>query len=86
MKRIVHLMFFAVVACGADTASSQELPAQKANPESAESQLSVAAFGQAAERHAAPEARPVRKVESMVESLGLAGHGPFPSRGGPNDD
>ena len=86
MKRIVHLVFFAVVACGAETALSQESRAPEAKLENAESYVNVAAFGQAAERHAAPEARPVRKLESMLESTGLAGYGPFPSRGGPNDD
>ena len=89
MKRMVQLVVLAALACGAEMAGAQEgaePQVLEAASQSAESYPSVARVGQSAERHAAPEARPIRKVESLFESSGLAGHGPFPSRGGPIDD
>lgn len=86
MKRILNLMFIAVVACGAETVASQEAAIQDTVARGGEASLSIAALGQAVERHAAAEAQPARKAESFLYKMGLTGHGPFPSRGGPIDD
>lgn len=87
MKRIIHLVFAAAVVSGAGLARTQDSDGfvVEAPLENAEIYLNVAAMGQAAERHAAPEAQSMRKVESMVEGTGLARYGAFP-HGGPKED
>ena len=87
MERIVHLIFVAAVACAAQAAWSQkplETPARAGAVENAT--FDVAALGRALERHEAAEAQMAPKRESLLQTLGLAGTGPFPSRGGPLDD
>ena len=90
MKRITHLVFVAVLTCGAQSAWANE-PAEQAaaeaSAESAEKYLNVAAIGGSVEKHSpAVEAPRARKPEGMLERLGLAGRDAFPSSGGPIDD
>lgn len=88
MKRMIHLVFVAALVSGAGLAGTQapgSLVAE-APQENQEVYLNVAAMGQASERHAAPEAQPIRRVESMMEGPGLGRYGGFLPRSGPNDD
>ena len=88
MKRIIHLVFVAAVVSGAGLAGTQDSGplVAEAPLENAEIYLNVAAMGQAAERHAAPEAQPIRKVESMVEGAAFGRYGGFLPRSGASDD
>ena len=82
MERFIHVLFAGVLACAAQAALSQS-----SNQVAGETETyaNVAAMGQSAERHAAPEAQVKPRIESLLEATGLAGSGPFPSRGGPLD-
>jgi hypothetical protein len=83
MKRIVQTAAVAVLVLGAQVAWSGEnitLPP--------EAYFNVAQMGSASESEAAvvSETRSVHTRAPILEELGLAGVGPFPSRGGPLDD
>lgn len=82
MKRIVHTAAVAVMVLGAQVVLAGEnitLPP--------EAYFNVAQMGSASESHGVmSETRSVHKRASVLEELGLAGEGPFPSRGGPIDD
>jgi hypothetical protein len=85
MKRVLNVLFVTAVMCGHGAVASEEGRAHAdAGPD--EASFIVAALGRSIERHAAAEAAPARKAESFLYTMGLAGHGPFPSRGGPLDD
>ena len=77
MKRISHLVVVAALAFGAQAAWSDD----EVNTES----LTVAAIDSYGESTLAPESAKAKKSESMLDALGLGGHG-SPSRGGPIDD
>jgi hypothetical protein len=82
MKRIAYAVAVVALGLGAQAAWSGEnitLPP--------EAYMNVAQMGSTTEGQvvvgAAKEGRGTR---SLLEELGLAAHGPFPSRGGPIDD
>lgn len=81
MKRIAHVVAVVALGLGAQAAWSGEnitLPP--------EAYVNVAQMGSSSEGQVATsEAKEVRKSRDLLEELGLAGHGPFPSRGGPID-
>ena len=88
MKRIPQVVMIASLAFAVASAWSGEghVPPENDPRDSAESYLNVAAIGsQTAARDMAVEAAPERKRAGMLEDLGIAGHGPFPSSGGPLD-
>lgn len=88
MKRIAHAVAVAALVFGAQAALAGEnitLPSPSA--EHAETYLNVAQMGAVDDRQVgAQAAQSTRKARNMLEELGLAGDGPFPSRGGPIDD
>ena len=77
MKRIVQFAVLAALACGAQAAWAED--------QSQES-ISVAQASSAEERRVAREAQPAPKPRNLLQELGLATDGPFPSRGGPIGD
>lgn len=88
MKRIPQLVMIAGLAFSLPSAWAGEghVPPEN-DPRDAETYLNVAAIGsQGAARDMAVEAQPQRKHENLLEQSGLAGHGVFPSRGGPIDE
>ena len=82
MKRFNHIAAVAFMLLGSQVASAGEnvtLPP--------EAYLNVAQMGSASESHAVmSETRAIHKRAPVLEELGSAGVGPFPSRGGPIDD
>lgn len=77
MKRTLKMAALAALAFGAQAAWSED---------QASGQITVAqATASEARQMAVGEAQPARKP-SMLEQLGLAGVGPFPSQGGPIDE
>lgn len=88
MKRISHLVVGVVLACGAQLAWSGEghvPPVYDPRDAAAEANLSVAAMSGSAERQESASAPQRTQRPNVLEELGLAGHGPFPSSGGPID-
>ena len=74
MKRTLKMAVLAALTFGAQAASSQE-------------QITVAqAVTTAEDRQVSLSQAQAPRKASMLEELGLAGHGPFPSRGGPIDE
>lgn len=90
MKRIAHFVVVTVLAFSAQAAWSDEAVEQAAtgsSTERLEAYLSVAAIDSVAERKTySSGAFMSRRPEGLVETLGLAGHDGFPSRGGPIDN
>ena len=82
MKRITHAVAAVALGLGAQAAWSGEnitLPP--------EAYVNVAQMGSSSEGQVAVrEAQEVGRSRSLLDQIGLAGHGPFPSRGGPIDD
>ena len=88
MTAIAHMLVAGVVAFGAQAARAQDAPGRTAaSPvESSEPYMNIAALEAAVERHGFVSNAPgKRESESLLEILGLAGRGPYPSRGGPLD-
>ena len=88
MKRIAHMLVAGVVAFGAQAACAEEAagPTAPRPVESSEPYINIAALEAAVERHGFVSTAPgKRESESLLEILGLAGRGPYPSRGGPLD-
>ena len=85
MKSIVKLAAVAALAFGAQAAWSQQSEQQipQGNLESVDVVAQASTSGRRQEP-VAREAQPRRL--STFEATGLAGDGPFPSRGGPSDD
>ena len=79
MKRIAYLGVLAVLACGAQAASAQDINDGAA--------LNVAQVAGPTERYeAARAAQPLSSGRNMLIELGLSSGDGFPSRGGPLDD
>ena len=84
MKSISHMVVVAALACAGQAAWSDETsPAKEQSAESLNVAQIVAPEGHPA---AASEVSSARKSRNILEELGLAGDGPFPSRGGPIDE
>jgi hypothetical protein len=81
MKRIAHAVAVVALGLSAQAAWSGEnitLPP--------EAYMNVAQMGSTSEGQVVVrEAPEIRRGFDLLEELGLAGHGPFPSRGGPID-
>jgi hypothetical protein len=88
MKRIAQAALVTVLACGAQAVfaqqSDQQIPQTNAGMEAA---VVAQAGPGSTERQpvARGEAQP-RRALSTLEATGLAGDGPFPSKGGAHDD
>ena len=79
MKRIAQLAVLAVLACGAQAASAQDV--------NDGARLTVAQAAAPAERYeAARSAQPLSSGRDMLIELGFSSGDGFPSRGGPLDD
>ena len=87
MKYLANLLIAGVLACSAQAAHPDEGSPRGTpqHPESSEPYLNFAALTAAVERHGFVAAPRRRESESLLEILGLAGRGPYPSRGGPLD-
>ena len=84
MKRITGLVMVACMALGSQSVFANEGSAAAENDSRDKAEMSVANVGASSEPSAMKEARPARM--NLLEELGIAGHGPFPSKGGPIDD
>ena len=84
MKRITQLVMVAVLAIGGQSVFANEGNVAPENDSRDKAEMSVANVGASSEQSAMKEAKPARR--NLLEELGIAGHGPFPSRGGPIDD
>jgi len=85
MKRITQLVVVAGLAFGAQSVGAGDGHVPFENDIRDQAQTSGAAVGASGSQSAMQTVAPVRQVEGLLEALGIAGHGPFPSSGGPID-
>ena len=83
MKRIAQLVMVTGLALGGQSVFAGEGHVPPENDIRDKVAMDVGASSQ---QSAMNEAKPARKVAGLLEALGIAGHGPFPSKGGPIDD
>ena len=86
MKRITQLVMVAGLVFGGQSVWAGEGQMAPENDVRDNVEMNVAAIGASSEQAAVKEAKPGRKSEGLLETLGIAGHGPFPSRGGSISD
>ena len=86
MKRITQLVVVAGLVLGGQSVFAGEGHGPPENDIRDKVEMNVAAVGASSEQSAMREAKSARKSEGLLETLGIAGHGPFPSKGGPIDD
>ena len=84
MKRITQLVMVACLAIGGQSVFANEGNVAPENDGRDKVAMDVGATGASSEQSAMKEAKPARR--NLLEELGIAGHGPFPSKGGPIDD
>ena len=91
MKRVAQLVMVAGLALGAQSAWSGEghVPYENDPRDTPAYFESIARTADASLEgvagRPAEEAQPKQQRANVLEEMGLAGHGPFPSRGGPID-
>ena len=92
MKRVAQLVMVAGFAFGVQGAWSGEgyVPFENDLRDTPEYYQSIARTADVAVEgvagRPAEEAQPTQQRGDQLEEMGLAGHGPFPSRGGPIDN
>jgi hypothetical protein len=85
MKRINQLVMVACLALGGQSVFANEGNATPENDSRDKAEMSVANVGASNEQSAMKEAKPAHARQNLLEELGIAGHGPLPSKGGPID-
>ena len=88
VKRIVQIAVVALSFSAGAAFAQQDQQMPKAADSTADTYISVAQASQNAEPMSLQREAPVVKARkpSLLEEIGLAGEGSFPSRGGPLDD